>query len=85
MPAHTHQWEPWWTTSDQHGLCSPAPDGIIYYYQRRCEIAGCLAVEYAERVEPVGHHALDDKGQSDEHRYPKISPDATRWEDTETD
>jgi hypothetical protein len=68
-PCNKHNWDVWHTTSDQHGLLSPASDGFIYSYKRECQNAGCHAVEYIEELLPKGRRVIDHGGQ----RFPRIT------------
>lgn len=63
MPCNLHSWGPWYSTTDNLGLCYPTLDGTIYYYKRECQIAGCSAVEYVEDLEPKGKQIIDESGQ----------------------
>lgn len=46
----------------EHDLMSPPEDAVVsgatYRYRRDCQTSGCDVVEYAEKLEPAGHHRL---------------------------
>ena len=56
---HEHQWEPWWTTADQLDLISPDKEGNIWRYHSRCNIMGCRAVRFAEKLTVVGKEKIE--------------------------